>query len=342
MPKTPAKRTTTSLIWYARSPTLTAMSLTASRGVFQREFVREGLYMVSVRETSSPSVQQGHIDHTLSNLIREGDAATALWAHAHSGRSNLLAIGQTWHSVSVVTRPDPHVRTLRDLVGRRLSLPLEAGPFSPARARGLRAWETVLRRVAIAARDIELVTVAAGHPSAPFGDVANREIAALLGGQVDAILLFGAKGLELARQANLQEIHRFDAEVIRDDPALSGLVELRALTVDQPFLAADFDVVARITATLLQAAPWARAFPKEALRHIAAEGHVETADAATAYGPLVADGAALGLDAHRQAQIDGLHGWLQQKHLIPALHSLDGWTREDVLTAAETHLKVVA
>ena len=342
-PKSAVKRTpNTPLIWYARCPTLTALSLVASRGVFQREFLREGVYMVSVRETSQPSVRQGHLDHSLSNLIREADAATALWAHAQNGRSRLLVAGATWHSVSLVTRPGQRLDGVRDLIGRRLSLPREAGRFSPAQARTLRAWDSVLKKYGIATRDIEFAVVAADHPSVPFGDVARREVEALLSGHTDAALLFGAKGIELARAAGLQEVRRFEAEEIRADPRLEGLVELRALTVDQPLLEADPDVVARITGTLLQAADWARAFPKEALRHIAAEGKVETADAEAAYGPLIVEGLGLGLEPERISQIDALHNWLKQKHLIPDVHSLNDWAQRDVLQQAETHLKIVA
>ena len=344
-PKTPKaiKRSpNTPLIWYARCPTLTALSLVASRGVFQREFLREGVYMVSVRETSAPSVRQGHLDHSLPYLIREADAATALWAHAQNGRSRLLAVGSTWHSVSVVTRPGYKVDGVRDLIGRRLSVPREAGRFSPAQARSLRAWESLLKKYGVSPKDIEFVTTAADHPSVPFGDIARREVEALLSGHTDAALLFGAKGLELARAAGLHEVRRFEAEDIRNDPKLEGLVELRALTVDDAFLDADPDIVARITGTLLQAGDWARTFPKEALRHIAAEGKVETPDAEAAYGSLIVDGLALGLEAERLSQIDVLHNWLKQKHLIPDVHSLDDWTRQDVLTQAETHLKIVA
>ncbi len=339
----PNKRSpNTPLIWYARCPTLTALSLVASRGVFQREFLREGIYMVSVRETSAPSVRQGHLDHSLSNLIREADAATALWAHAQNGRSRLLAVGSTWHSVSVVARPGYKVDGIRDLIGRRLSLPREAGRFSPAQARTLRAWETLLKKYGVATKDIEFAVVAADHPSVPFGDVARREVEALLSGHTDAALLFGAKGLELARAAGLQEVRRFEAEEIHADPRLDGLVELRALTVDDPLLDADPEIVTRIAGTLLQAGEWARAFPKETLRHIAAEGKVETGDAEAAYGSLITDGLALGLEPDRISQIGVLHNWLKQKHLIPDVHTLDEWTRRDVLAAAETHLKIVA
>ncbi len=340
--KSPKRPSNTPLIWYARCPTLTALSLVASRGVFQREFLREGTYMVSVRETSQPSVRQGHLDHSLSNLIREADAATALWAHAQNSRSRLLAIGQTWHSVSVVARPGQKIDGVRDLIGRRLSVPREAGRFSPAQARSLRAWESLLKKYGVTPKDIEYVTVAADHPSVPFGDVARREVEALLGGHVDAALLFGAKGLELARAAGLQTVRLFEAEEIKADARLDGLVELRALTVDAPFLEADAETVARIVATLLQARDWAQAFPKEALRHIAAEGQVEGTDAAEAYGSLIGEGLALGLEPDRLSQIDGLHNWLKQKHLIPDVHTLNDWTQQDVLRAAETHLKIVA
>ena len=47
------------LIWYARCPTLTALGLVANRGVLQREFLRENVALVSVRENSTPAVRQG-------------------------------------------------------------------------------------------------------------------------------------------------------------------------------------------------------------------------------------------------------------------------------------------
>jgi len=341
-PPVPSSTPKPPLIWYARCPTLTAMALAASRGVFQRTFLREGVYMVSVRETSAPSVQQGHLDHSLSNLIREADAATAIWAYAQNERSRLLAVGETWHSVSIVARPGSRLNGLGDVVGRRLSLPREAGAFSPAQVRSLRAWETILNLQGIAAKDIEFATVVADHPSVPFGDVARREVEALLGGHTDVAILFGAKGLQMAHAANLQEVHRFSAETIRTDPRLSGLVELRALTVDEPLLDAHPGIVARIVANLLDVHPWVRDFPKEALRHVASEGKVEAADAATAYGALLAEGTVLGLEPERLDRIDDLHSWLRQKHIVFEQHGLSDWVRADVLAAAETRLKSVA
>ena len=330
------------LIWYARCPTLTAMGLVANRGVFAREFLREAVYIVSVRETSQASVREGHLDHSLPNLFREADAATALWGHGQNGRSRLLAIGQTWHSVSVVTRPSQTVSGLKDLAGRRLSLPKEAGPFSPAQVRSLRAWETVLAAAGVAPRDIEFAPVVADHPSVPFGDVARREVEALLAGQTDVALLYGAKGLELARSAHLKEIHRFDAETVRADPRLNGLVELRALTVDGGLLEGRPDIVERLTGSVLEAAAWARDFPKEALRQAAAEGRVEPEDAAAAYGGLIADGAALGLEDDRLDALRALSGWLKSRHLLPDTHDIAAWLSPEVLTGARGRFKAVA
>ena len=330
------------LIWYARCPTLTAMGLIANRGVFQREFLRENVHLVSVRENSTPSVRQGHLDHSLPNLIREADAATALWAHGQNERSRLLAIGQTYHSVSVVTRSGQSINSLRDLVGRRLSLIKEAGNFSPAQVRSLRAWETVLDVAGINKSDIEFVPVVADHPSVPFGDVARREVEALLGGQNDVALLYGAKGLELARSAHLKEIHRFTAEEIRDSPRLAGLVELRAVTVDHVLLEGRADIVTRILGNLIEAADWAETFPKEAIKQAAIEGKVETDDAATAYGDLLADGAKLGLEPERLAALENLQDWLKHRHLLPENHEIATWIDPTVLQAAKQHLSVEA
>ena len=330
------------LIWYARCPTLTALGLIANRGVLQREFLRENVHLVSVRENSTPSVRQGHLDHSLPNLIREADAATALWAHGQNERSRLLAIGQTYHSVSVVTRPGQPINGLRDLIGRRLSLIKEAGNFSPAQVRSLRAWETVLAVAGIAKSDIEFVPVVADHPSVPFGDVARREVEALLGGQSDVAILFGAKGLELARSAHLKEVHRFSAEEIRNDTRLAGLVELRTVTVDHVLLEGREDIVTRILTNLIEAGHWAKAFPKEALKQAAIEGKVEVEDAETAYGDLLPAGARIGFEPERLAALESLFGWLKNRHLLPESHQIGQWAEPGVLRAAKENLRVVA
>lgn len=338
----PASSGPVPLIWYARCPTLTALGLVANRGVFQREFRRENIGLVSVRESAAASVRQAYLEHSLPNLVREADAATALWAHGLNAQSRLLGIGRTWHSVSVVTRGRQSVRGLKDLAGRRLSLPREAGSFSPAQVRSLRAWETILKAGGVAQADIEFVPVAADHPSVPFGDIARREIEALLSGHTDAALLFGAKGIELARSAHLTEVHRFAAEDIRKDPKLAGLVELRTLTVDHALLDAHKDVVTRIAAILVEASRWAATFPKEARHQVALEGLVEEGDAAEAYGGLIAEGASLELDGGRLAALEELQAWLKVRHLLPEPHQVGPWVRPEVLKEAEDRLRAVA
>ncbi len=344
MPKSHSSETSAPapLIWYARCPTLTALGLIANRGVLQREFLRENVHLVSVRENSTPGVRQGHLDHSLPNLIREADAATALWAHGLNERSRLLAIGQTYHSVSIVTRPGQPIHSLRDLIGRRLSLIKEAGNFSPAQVRSLRAWETVLDVAGIARSDIEFVPVVADHPSVPFGDVARREVEALLGGQSDVSILFGAKGLELARSANLKEVHRFTAEDIRNEPRLAGLVELRAVTVDRVLLEGRADIVTRILSNLMQAGEWAQAFPKEALKQAAIEGKVEIADAETAYGGRLPESARLDLEPERLSALEALQDWLKKRHLLPEGHQIDQWLELGPLRSARQNLSAYA
>ncbi len=341
-PEFPTSSGPVPLIWYARCPTLTALGLLANRGVFQREFRRENIGLVSVRESAAASIRHSYLDHSLPNLIREADAATALWAHGQNGQSRLLAVGRTWHSVSVVTRGRQGVRRLSDLAGHRLSLPREAGSFSPAQVRALRAWETILKSGGVTQADIEFVPVAADHPTVPFGDIARREIEALLSGHTDVALLFGAKGIELARSAHLTEVHRFSAADIRRDSRLSGLVELRTLTVDHALLDAHEDVVTRITALLVEAARWAATFPKEARHQVALESHVEEGDAAEAYGDLIAEGAELGLGDDRLAALAEVQAWLKARHLVPEAHHIGPWLRPEVLKDAEDRLRVVA
>lgn len=323
------------LVWYARCPTLTAMGLLAHRGVLQREFRRDPVNFVSVRETSLPSVRQGYLDHSLANLVREGDAATALWSYGLNERSRLLAVGHTWHTVLVVAPARSSVSGLQDLKGRTLALPREAGSFSPARVRSLRAWESILDVSGLKPADITFYNIVAGHPSTPFGDIARREIEAVLGGQADAGLLFGAKGIELARTAGLKIVHAFEAADIPRDSRLKGLVELRTLTIDYPFLEANEAVVSRLVKALAGAADWARSFPKQALSHIAEEGKVELDDAVHAYGDFIPESTALGAEDARLADIKDLLDWLKQRQAVPERLDLSDWNRTDVLISKE-------
>jgi len=318
------------LVWYARCPTLTAMGLLAHRGVLQREFRRDPVNFVSVRETSLPSVRQGYLDHSLANLVREGDAATALWSFGLNGRSRLLAVGHTWHTVQVVVSARSPVVHLSDLKGRGLALPREAGCFSPARVRALRAWETILRVAGLKSSDVTYVNIVADHPSAPFGDIARREVEAVLSGHADVGLLFGAKGLELARQAGLKVVKSFEAEDIRDDPRLKGLVELRTLSIDYPFLEANEAVAGKLVTALGEASTWAARFPKQALSHIALEGKVEAEDALSAYGELVPAGVALGSEDWRLADLQDLLDWLKIRQAVEPSLELADWSRTDL------------
>ncbi|WP_298332598.1 ABC transporter substrate-binding protein [Asticcacaulis sp.] len=323
------------LVWYARCPTLTAMGLLAHRGVLQREFRRDPVNFVSVRETSLPSVRQGYLDHSLANLVREGDAATALWSYGVNERSRLLAIGHTWHTVLVVAPARSSISDLADLKGRTLALPREAGSFSPARVRSLRAWESILDVSGLKPADVTFFNIVAGHPSTPFGDIARREIEAVMGRQADAGLLFGAKGIELARTAGLKVVHAFEAADIRSDARLKGLAELRTLTIDYPFLEANEAIVSRLVQALAGASDWARSFPKQALSHIAEEGKVEADDAVRAYGDLIPESTALGAEDARLADIRGLLDWLKQRQAVPEALDLGDWSRTDLLTTKE-------
>ena len=322
------------LIWYARCPTLTALGLVANRGVLQREFLRENVALVSVRENSTPAVRQGHLDQSLSNLVREADAATALWAYGRNGRSRLLALGAAYHDVIVAAPERSPLRELKDLVGRRLSVPREAGPFSPAGVRALRGWQTILAFAGIAHKDVELTPVAADHPGAPFGDIARRDVESLLSQNSDAALLFGAKGVELARTAGLRIVHRFDARRIHDDPRLEGLIEQRALSVDADLLAAHPRIVARIEARLKAAADFAQRFPREALRQAAYECRGEVSDVVATHGGLLAQSARLDLDETSWARLDGLKQWLAARGQIPDPLDLSLWVGDD---AAKRH-----
>ena len=318
-------------VWYARCSTLTAFGLVVNRGLLKREFLHDNIDLLSVREGTTTEVRHGHLDHSLPFLIREADAATALWAYGQNGRSRLLALGATYHAISIVVPQNSHIRSLADLNGRRLSLPREAGIFSPARVRTLRAWESILHYAGLERHQVEFVPVIADHPSVPFGDVARRETEALLGGETEAAIVYGAKGLELIQSTHLRLVHQFSAQDIYEDPRLSGLIEQRALSVDSQLIEHQADALQRVLRHVFRAADWARHFPREALSQIAYEGKVGIEAARLAYGDLVAEGAALGLEPARIEKLERLRHWLGQGGYLSPDLNLHDWIKAKIL-----------
>ncbi len=114
------------------------------------------------------------------------------------------------------------------------------------------------------------------------------------------------------------------------------------MTVDEALLEGRADIVTRLTGNLLEAAVWARDFPKEALRQAAGEGQVEPDDAAAAYGSLIVEGVKLGLEDDRLAALDQLENWLQGHNLLPRDHDIAAWLSPEVLATARSRLKEVA
>ncbi|MEI9904880.1 MAG: hypothetical protein WDN06_13610 [Asticcacaulis sp.] len=213
------------------------MGLVANRGVFAREFLREHVYIVSVRENSTPGVRQGLLDHSLSNLFREADAATALWSH---GQGRRFAPAGRRRDLARRQHRDAAVAADRQFEGsgRAAAVGAQGGPgrFRQPRlgpcAPGKPCSASPAWRHAIS-RSCRWWPITRRCRSAMSPGARSKP---LLGGHSDVAILYGAKGLELARSAHLKTVHRFEAETIRADIALRGLVELRALTVDEALL----------------------------------------------------------------------------------------------------------
>lgn len=333
------------LMWYARCPTLTALGLIANRGVLTREFLRENVSLVPVRDNTTPAVRQGYFDHSLPHLLREADAATALWAQAHGGRTALLAAGATYHNVIVAVRPEDALSEVSDLKGVKLSVPHESGPFSPARARAEWAWRAIGDFAGLLPDDVKLTPLRVDAPSAPYGDVTRRDIEALKAGRTDAILLYGARGIESLRQSGLKALHRFAPEDIATDPRLEGLIEQRVLTVDPLLFETHADVIRRIGDRLNEVASWAADFPKEALNQAALEAGASIEDTAAAHGSLLAESARLTLEPAALARLGRLRTWLVGNGLIVPPEGADGpgdWSPGDWNRSGQERVAVMA
>ncbi len=331
MPLSPLARPA-QLVWYARAAQLTTLGLICGRGVLNREFQGEPVNLVSVRDSVTRDVREGHILHTLPNLIRESDAATALWARSRGAPSRLLALGRTYQSVSVVVRRDSPIETLKDIAGFRWSVPVESGPFSPALVRAHRAWYSLTDYLDLPLEQSRLTEVATGDPMSRAGHVGEQELGALIRRETDVALLFGAKGLEQARHPQVREVYRFSPSMAWSDPRLSGLVELRAVSVDEGLLDADPRIVRRILRRLVEASLWANAFPSEAYVQAAYETGVYLNDATQAYAPLIGESAALSLNFRALKDLDALSQFMATLGHMALAVDCPSWAAPNLLS----------
>jgi len=246
--------------------------------------------------------------------LRQGGSVPAIWARGCGADTRVIGLSWVDESQLLITRADAGIATVRDLRGRRIGLP--SRPYEAIdifRATALRGVCNALLSEGLVLSEVELVDIAAAQVPVSSGGVqpAPRERAlapmlwndyaaecvALLRGDVDAIYVKGAQGLEAAHLIGARTV--IDIGFHPDPMIRNNNGTPRPLTVSGSVLAQHPDLVAGFLQLVAQAGDWARSHPAETLHYVSQETASPEEWVHRAYGDKLHRH--LGIDLHPQS-----------------------------------------
>ncbi|ACE84724.1 ABC transporter substrate-binding protein [Cellvibrio japonicus] len=265
-------------LWYTRCGAATASALAIRKGWLQEEFAKPGTTLHSLRESHSLATRNSHYNHNQSGMFREGGNIPPIWAKG-SGQDTVV-VGITWldEYQGILTRADSGIRTVADLKGKRLGVPLHRNAVIDfQRGAAQHGYETALRLADLSVEDVTLVDIEApsydtqdGPRREPRESGRSVEVAALEAGEVDAIFLRFARGYRLSQDPRFHQV--ININDLPDHLLRVNNGTPRPVTVDRAFLEKNPEVVVRYLAVLLETADWAREHPDEVIELLRADG----------------------------------------------------------------------
>lgn len=309
----------TDRVWITRCPVPTASSIAFDQGLLDEALVGQGLCAASLQDEPDPKVRRSHFDHGLAGLVREGGNVPALWARSTGRDTRLVALTWVDEYQALLARPDAGIVDAYDLRGRRLGVPRDRNAQIDFRAAmALHGFETALGLVDLTLDDVSVVDLdlprddtrwSTGGGTAP--GQWDPEAEALVRGDVDAIYVKGAPGVEIAEAIGAVEV--IDLGFHPDALVRVNNGTPRTITVDAALLERE-GVVESVLAGLLRAADWAADHREDLARVLAAETGAKGHGVGRAYrdAPLHPDLSAPWLEAldHQRAFL-ARHGFLE-------------------------------
>ncbi|MBM7060537.1 ABC transporter substrate-binding protein [Pseudomonas sp. UL073] len=327
-------------LWYTHSPVPTGLGIAVESGRLAQAFRPFGTRIQALRESSDREVREAHFDHHLHNSVRHGGNIPAVWAKASGRATRVLGLSWSDEVQLIVTTADSGVSSIRDLKNRRFGLPKWANvQIDFTRAQAIRGLENALKLEGLQVSDVELVDYPYGgsYSDEPTRHIhgaqvtlgasrarkRNNELIGLLRGDIDAIFLKGAHGLQIADEFGLRVVADIGSH---PDPLIRANIGTpRTLTVDQQLLDNHFEAAVLILDTVLRAEQWAWAHPEETRRFLARELNTSEYWVANAYGD----------DAHLRLQtnlaersivaLQDLTDFLERWEFIPRSFDVRAW-----------------
>lgn len=329
-------------LWYTRCPVPTVSGLALDLGWLNQTFGKDGIAFKSLRAAEERSVRESHYDHTLKGLFREGGNIPAIWAKS-TGKDTRV-IGLTWVNEyqAILSLPNSEITQPADLQGRKLGLPRRIeSQIDFSRAMALRGFLSALSLADLNEADVKFVDINAQQTDLREleGTTVRRsnfyyaEVAALLRGEVDAIYVKGAPGVDLTVEHGFQVV--FDLGAHPDPLVRVNNGTPRTITVNAELVEQHPDLVVQYLACLFQTSKWAETHAQEVVRIVSQETGGGEEAVRKAYGsklhqrlqPALSEEWIAGLKLHK----DFLLKW----GFIPTDFDIDAWIVREPLAIAQ-------
>ena len=286
-------------LWYTRCPVPTATGIAIQEGMFDREFAKDGISVVSLRASASRDVRESHFDHRQPDSFRQGGSTPPIWNYSIHEDTRL--IGLTWvdEYQAIIARPDTGIVKPADLRGRRIGIALRVNDkIDFFRAMSLRGAHAALALGDVSPGEVEFVDLpvtetymgdtdeSASGQLWSGGHRARRqqvEPFAIIRGTVDAIYVSGAAGLWMREFLGARDVASLGDH---PDPRVRGSNQQPAtLTVSAQLVKERPDLVDRYVAQVVEAARWSKANRVPTVQSFANEVGTSYEWAEAAYGP---------------------------------------------------------
>jgi len=322
-------------IWFTRCGGATASTVAIQQKFLHEEFAGSDVELHALQESTDAAVRESHYDHSIPAMFREGGNIPPIWARAKGADTVVVAISWVDEFQSIVVRADSDIRSLEDLRGRRLAVPLYAGiSIDFQRGANFHGLANGLGIVGLGRDDVTFVDVPVERGlRRPSG---SAELEALFDGRVDTVFLRQSSGLRLFREYGdrLRELVRLTDEADPLRRVNNGTP--RPLTVHRTFLKEHRDLVVRYLGVLLRSADWAERSPAEALDALTREDGRSTSEEIAATFPHYATSLWPRLTPDYVAGLEAQKDFLFQWGFLEADFAIDDWVEHGPLEEARS------
>ncbi len=326
-------------LWYTRCSIPTPLALGAHLGLYESEFVADGIQIKSLQESEDPAELDSHFEHTLPHSFRLGGAVPPIWARAKGRDTRVIGVSWIDEYQAILALSESGIRGPKDLKGRKLGLPSRSDrtdSVDVARASALRGLLVALELGGVSRNDVQWVDVPLARSrerervAAPDTKVRRRQAhsytavaRALVRGEVDAVYVKDVRGAQAA--------HLLGADVVVDlgfHPDAHVRINNctpRPLTVNAATLREHPSLVERFLARLVHVGAWARKNPAEALALVARDTNWTESWVSFAYGDKLHEHLDVNLEPSSLRGLRTFKEFLRDEGFLAADFDFDAW-----------------